>query len=145
MLSRHDVALLKRLLIYTAVLFIIVALVRSFLVVNDIELVENKIKLAFIDISKVNSYLQNQMQEASSRASNSFFRNYDRVKIDWHDYAYINAEKNQTGIGERGIAAYVSEEDEPERRRLAGIAGFNALLSDRIALNRTIPDIRHKE
>lgn len=110
--------------------------------VNDAEYVER----AFNELSNVGSQLQYQINEINEvQKPNSYFRNYDKIKIDWHDYKYINAEKNQLGIGEHGNPSNVSQEEEPERERMALIAGFNALLSDRIALNRSIPDIRHKE
>lgn len=72
-------------------------------------------------------------------------RNVRNIRIDWHDYKYIEAEKQREGIGEHGAPAYLPPELEDERKRLFDQNGFNALLSDRIALNRSVKDIRHKE
>lgn len=79
----------------------------------------------------------------------SFFmganKNLKHLKIDWHDYKYIEMEKSRHGIGEHGAPASVSADEESERKRLFDQNGFNGLLSDKIALNRSVKDIRHKE
>lgn len=72
-------------------------------------------------------------------------KNPKRVKIDWNDYQFIEAEKQRTGIGEHGVPASVSDDEEAERKRLFDLNGFNALLSDYISINRSVKDIRHKE
>lgn len=71
-------------------------------------------------------------------------KNEKMIKIDWHDYKYMDFEKHRTGIGEHGEAGYLDPKDEKERKRLFSQNGFNGLLSDRIALNRSVKDIRHK-
>lgn len=78
----------------------------------------------------------------------SFFnarRNLKRTKIDWHDYRYIEVERDRVGVGEQGAAAFLKPEEEPERKRLFSQNGFNGYLSDKISLNRSVADIRHKE
>lgn len=72
-------------------------------------------------------------------------KNPKRKKIDWHDYKFIEAEKSRTGIGEHGAPAFLPPGLDDERKRLFDQNGFNALLSDKIALNRSVKDIRHKE
>lgn len=71
-------------------------------------------------------------------------KNEKMIKIDWHDYKYIDFEKRRRGIGEHGEAAHTDPKDEKERKRLFSQNGFNGLLSDNIALNRSVKDIRHK-
>ncbi|PNF21012.1 putative polypeptide N-acetylgalactosaminyltransferase 10 [Cryptotermes secundus] len=66
------------------------------------------------------------------------------VKVDWHDYKLIEAESKQKGIGEQGKSAFLSVDDSAKKEELYKVNGFNGLLSDRIALNRSLPDIRHK-
>jgi polypeptide N-acetylgalactosaminyltransferase len=68
----------------------------------------------------------------------------DHIKIDWHDHKLIEAEAKQKGIGEEGKPAFLSVEDNDKKEELYKVNGFNGLLSDRIALNRSLPDIRHK-
>lgn len=72
-------------------------------------------------------------------------KNENMRKIDWNDYKYIEFESHRKGIGEHGEAAYLEAEDEPQRKELFSQNGFNGLLSDRISLNRSVKDIRHKE
>lgn len=83
------------------------------------------------------------------KKSGAFFngqtKNVLEKMIDWHDYPFILQEKNRTGIGEHGVSAHLSPHDEEERRRVFNQNGFNGLLSDRISLNRSVADIRHKE
>ena len=65
-------------------------------------------------------------------------------KIDWHDYRLIDAEKRQKGVGEQGKPAYLSPSEDAKKEELYKVNGFNGHLSDKIALNRSVPDIRHK-
>lgn len=72
-------------------------------------------------------------------------KNQKQVKIDWHSYEFITSEKMRQGMGEHGAPAFLSSNLEDERKRLFDQNGFNALLSDKISLNRSVKDIRHKE
>lgn len=77
----------------------------------------------------------------------SFFdedRNAADVKIDWHDYGYIEAEKEREGIGEAGKSAHLENQDDDLQDKLFKRNGFNALLSDKISVNRSVADIRHE-
>ncbi|PSN53588.1 putative polypeptide N-acetylgalactosaminyltransferase 10 [Blattella germanica] len=65
-------------------------------------------------------------------------------KIDWHDHKLIEAEMKQKGVGEQGKPAYLSPSENDKKEELYKVNGFNGLLSDKIALNRSLPDIRHK-
>lgn len=65
--------------------------------------------------------------------------------IDWHDYAYLSHEANRTGLGEHGVAAQAPDSQQKEVARLTAIYGYNAYLSDQIALNRSVADIRPTE
>lgn len=49
-----------------------------------------------------------------------------------------------SGIGEHGVPAYLTAKDSDVYDSLYKVNGFNAALSDKIALDRSIPDIRHK-
>ncbi|XP_046394332.1 N-acetylgalactosaminyltransferase 6-like [Ischnura elegans] len=67
----------------------------------------------------------------------------DAGKIDWHDYKLIEDESKRKGPGEQGVAFYLSPKDDEKKAELYKVNGFNAYLSDKIALNRSLPDIRH--
>lgn len=69
--------------------------------------------------------------------------NYDN-KIDWHDWEFANREKQRIGIGEQGVSATLTSLNQHKYDELYKVNGFNALLSDSISVNRSIPDIRHK-
>lgn len=47
------------------------------------------------------------------------------------------------GPGEKGKAFYLPPGLEQAKEELYRVNGFNALVSDFISLNRTLPDIRH--
>lgn len=77
----------------------------------------------------------------------SFFggspKNVKATKIDWHDYKLISIEQSKVGIGEQGKPANVDPSEKEQKEKLFNKNGFNALLSDKISLNRSVPDIRH--
>lgn len=85
----------------------------------------------------------------------------DNEKIDWHDYEAMARDAKRTGkklgfiirafllkfslgIGEHGKPANISPAELPEYDKLYKVNGFNAALSDKIAVDRAVPDIRHK-
>ncbi|KAH8412318.1 hypothetical protein KR009_001246 [Drosophila setifemur] len=62
---------------------------------------------------------------------------------DWHDYAAMEADKQRYGLGEHGKAAEIENQNDKElENQLYRKNGFNGLLSDRISLNRSVPDVR---
>lgn len=64
---------------------------------------------------------------------------------DWHDYVFIEHELKRTGPGENGSAVFITS---PEELRLSNdsfkIEGLNVVISDKISVNRSLPDVRHK-
>ncbi|KAI7815551.1 N-acetylgalactosaminyltransferase [Rhyzopertha dominica] len=65
-------------------------------------------------------------------------------KIDWHDYEAMQRDSLRKGIGEQGKPAHLTAADSDKYEKLFKENGFNAALSDQIALDRAVPDIRHK-
>lgn len=65
--------------------------------------------------------------------------------MDWHDYDFLEYEAGRKGLGERGVAAYTPVGTEKEVARQRAIYGYNAYLSDLIALNRSVADLRPPE
>lgn len=91
---------------------------------NPIEILQN-----FIYFEPINSFY---------RQDHSFFQ-----KIDYHDYELIEREKNQIGLpGENGQPVYVEPEEEELEKKIFDVNGYNGLVSDKIALNRSLPDVR---
>lgn len=68
----------------------------------------------------------------------------DNEKIDWHDYEAMRKDALREGTGEQGKAAYLGSSAFSDYEKLFKVNGFNAALSDKIALDRAVPDIRHK-
>ncbi|ETN64529.1 n-acetylgalactosaminyltransferase [Anopheles darlingi] len=66
-------------------------------------------------------------------------------KIDYNDYQQLALDRERVGPGEQGKAATLSpaESDSEQRKKLYLQNGFNALLSDKISINRSIADLRH--
>lgn len=51
---------------------------------------------------------------------------------------------NLIGIGEQGKPEHLTAAESEQYEKLFKVNGFNAALSDKIALDRAVPDIRHK-
>lgn len=79
----------------------------------------------------------------------SFFRkvhNTGGEKIDWHDYEYLEREKERFGLpGENGQPVYVQPGEEELNKQLFDVNGYYGLISDKIALNRSVADYRHQQ
>ncbi|CAH0669308.1 unnamed protein product [Spodoptera exigua] len=66
-------------------------------------------------------------------------------KIDWHDYVLLEHERKRVGIGEQGKPAFLPKSESEHEKALYSVNGFNGALSDKIPLNRSLPDIRHSK
>ncbi|XP_052873353.1 N-acetylgalactosaminyltransferase 6-like [Anopheles cruzii] len=66
-------------------------------------------------------------------------------KVDYNDYQQIQQDLERTGPGEQGKPATLSptDSDSELRQKLYFQNGFNALLSDKISVNRSVADLRH--
>ncbi|KAM7397641.1 hypothetical protein PAMA_005788 [Pampus argenteus] len=61
---------------------------------------------------------------------------------DWHDYETIRREASRSGNGEQGKPFPLTDSDRVDQAYREN--GFNIYVSDRISLNRSVPDIRHQ-
>jgi polypeptide N-acetylgalactosaminyltransferase len=66
-------------------------------------------------------------------------------KIDWHDYKKIAEEAQRHGPGEQGVGFVLDAREEKQKNNFFRENGFNAYVSDKISLERSINDIRHSE
>ena len=64
--------------------------------------------------------------------------------IDWHNRTLIRMEAERVGPGEQGKAVQISPDDEKQHSDLFRANGFSGYASDKIAVDRSVPDIRHK-
>ncbi|XP_055371901.1 N-acetylgalactosaminyltransferase 6-like [Condylostylus longicornis] len=69
---------------------------------------------------------------------------YGEDRIDWHDRNYMEQEKLKIGIGEQGRSAQLPSYETENEKLIFSQNGFNGLLSDKISLNRSLPDIRYE-
>ncbi|XP_051858032.1 N-acetylgalactosaminyltransferase 4-like isoform X1 [Drosophila albomicans] len=65
---------------------------------------------------------------------------------DWNDYQAMEDDKMRSGTGEHGLPAKIEDPAEKELEdKLYRMNGFNGLLSDKISVNRSLPDVRREE
>ena len=65
--------------------------------------------------------------------------------ISYEDEEQKKKDLARTGLGEHGKHASVPKGHEKEKKELYDLFGFNAYLSNLIALDRALPDIRHSK
>ncbi|XP_035998692.1 polypeptide N-acetylgalactosaminyltransferase 10 [Fundulus heteroclitus] len=63
-------------------------------------------------------------------------------RVDWHDYETIRRDAARIGNGEQGKPFPLTETDRVDQAYREN--GFNIYVSNRISLNRSLPDIRHE-
>ena len=105
---------------------------------ESLEMTEEKKRLsggAFKDKTRLQTdKKESEMQNVEKRTED---------KIDWHDYDKIKLYSQRTGPGEQGAAVILSAAEELMKHELLKSNGFNALVSDKISLDRALKDIRH--
>lgn len=67
-------------------------------------------------------------------------KNDDR--IDWHDWELIKKDERRTGFGEHGAAVRLDSSPPKKYEDIIDTVGYNAYVSDKIALNRSLKDLR---
>lgn len=86
---------------------------------------------------------------SSSTVAKKFLRSWPSEKKkcrDWHDYEFIEYEKRRTGPGENGTKVLLTDENEIKLNAEAfEKTGFYVYVSDKISVNRSIPDRRPVE
>lgn len=78
---------------------------------------------------------------------NSFWRqtqSYNETR-DWNDYQWMKEERSRIGFGEHGLKTFRDSESPAVEEALMQENGHNALVSDKISLDRAVPDLRSVE
>ena len=65
------------------------------------------------------------------------------TKIDWHDWEAVGADLRRQGDGENGASVKLAPDEEGKSSSSYINHGFSAYVSDKIAVDRSVPDIRH--
>lgn len=66
----------------------------------------------------------------------------ERETTDWTDFRRLRAEKLRSGPGEFGVPVVLDDFDTALSKSLAENYSYNVLVSDRISLDRAVPDTR---
>ena len=77
-------------------------------------------------------------------------KNYPTLKSyerrDWHNYEFMKYEAARKGIGEQGEGYRLTDAAEIEvSNKLGQEEGLNVIVSDKISINRSVPDTRPQE
>ncbi|XDV39441.1 hypothetical protein PO909_008688 [Leuciscus waleckii] len=111
-------------------------LIVAFLFLPNVGLWSSSLERLFDSSSADGPGLSHTQRPKRHRVQNDGVR-----KRDWHDYAVIKSEAARSGVGEQGRAYPLSDSDRVDQAYREN--GFNIFVSNRIALNRSLPDIRH--
>lgn len=78
---------------------------------------------------------------------NSYFRrkSISKEMKDWNNIKLLVDEKFRSGPGEHGAKYFTPGEPTKEEEELFRMTGHNALVSDKISLDRAVPDLRSVE
>lgn len=63
--------------------------------------------------------------------------------IDWHNYTLIALEEKRRGPGEQGTAVFTKQSEHRAVDQLYRVNGYNAYVSDKISLHRSLRDLRN--
>ncbi|XP_076760469.1 N-acetylgalactosaminyltransferase 6 isoform X2 [Xylocopa sonorina] len=139
MMKRNVVSLIKFFLLAIFTVFLTVVVFRYVRTSPNHEIVTPAIALINNDGDSPRNSID------SGQNLNDHLYQDDDENIDWHDYKKIEEEAKRTGIGEHGRPAFLSPSLDVFKEKLYQVNGFNAALSDEISVNRSIPDIRHRD
>ena len=79
--------------------------------------------------------------EVSNEIRYKVLQNYERK--DWHDYQLMAYEVSREGPGEQGQPYILTDPSDIKRNKeLFEIEGLFAVVSDKMSVNRSIPDVR---
>lgn len=86
-------------------------------------------------------HLTNEIIFSNNEVVNSEFLE-PLLKVDWLDHDFVRKEKSRQGPGENGEPVILGENDAEISKLYAQDYSYNVLVSDRISLDRSIPDTR---
>lgn len=94
-------------------------------------------------VSKIPSLIESDPLNISKIDRRNYPTAENFSRKDWHDWKFILLEENREGPGERGEKVILIDKTEIDRNsKLRELHGLSALISDKISVNRTVPDTR---
>lgn len=90
------------------------------------------------------SYMFKHASEYKTISTNKRTQKYlekNAVK-DWHDYKFIEYEKNRTGPGENGAAYNPTDDELKQDLETLKKYGYHKIASDKVSVNRSVIDCR---
>lgn len=65
------------------------------------------------------------------------------AQVDWNDYKQLMLDSHRKGFGEQGESADLTDPEEvAKNKELFNIFGMSVVTSDKISVNRSVPDFR---
>lgn len=104
-IRRHHVSLIKQIFIIICIIFGLFLLYRSFDMVKNIQKVEERFSAKVRDLNNVGNRLNIHLDKIDGgHLQHTYYRNFEKIRKDWHDYEYIEKERQRVGLGENGTA-----------------------------------------
>lgn len=63
--------------------------------------------------------------------------------FDWNDWEMIKADRSRVGFGENGMKTFTEGTPSDLELRLMEENGHNVVISDKISVERSVPDLRN--
>lgn len=89
-------------------------------------------KFSFVDVENISEIDGNKYRKIT-----------DFSKKDWHDFEFIKSERTRRGPGENGEGIeLINQEEIVDNQSLLKIEGLSVVISDKLSVNRSLPDTR---
>lgn len=130
----------RRVLLYTLIALVLLYICHSIYLVNNYK---NEISLLNKSIHHKNIFIS---ELSGPRPSHKYFEATSFEKKDWQDHAFIKYEASRVGPGEQGAPFELTDpKDIALNEKLFKVQGLYVVVSDKISVNRSVPDVRIKE
>lgn len=135
--------MLRRLprVVYLTIIFFLSLTTLNLFLKNELIFYKNYLKKK-IESNEIGKLVENPLTLLNSRFYPEV-RSYEMK--DWHNYEFMDYEASRVGPGENGSAVIITDPEEMKiNDELRQTEGLSVLVSDKISVNRSLPDVRHK-